>query len=106
MVNNLKKHFSCNYFKELILSSLQLIYPLTIRKIWCYFTITMLAIIIEGELLHIPSFWNYITKIVKIYSLEFAIFILLIDPFLQTVAMLTFWYNDEPLVDEDESSRF
>jgi len=95
-MNFLSFHFDYNYIKSLCLSIVEVVYPITLRKIWCYFTYTMIGIIIQGSLIHIPSSWKYITNIIHWYSLEFALFILLIDPFFIIISMLFSCYGELP----------
>lgn len=88
MTNCLTYHFDLNYLGRLLSSLPSLVWPISLRKIWCWFTYTMILLLLWGDVLNMDSLWEELKKFIKWHSLEFALFILLIDPVVITAGIL------------------
>lgn len=86
-------HFNLDYIKGLVYNLHQLFYPITLRKIWCWFTYTMIGLLLWGRIFNMDSGWKEFTTYIKWHNIEFALFIMLIDSFLILLSMLFSTYE-------------
>lgn len=84
------------YVYSLLCDATSLVWPLTTRKVWCWFTYTMVALLVWGDVFHLPSFWRALEHVVEWHSTAFALFLMLVDPVLITLAMLGTGYGVAP----------
>lgn len=81
-------HFNTNYIRDLFYNLHQLVYPVTLRKLWCWFTYTMIGLLLWGRIFDMNSGWKEFTTFIKWHNVEFALFILLIDAFTILLSMI------------------
>lgn len=82
------------YLYQLVSGLPSLVWPVTSRKLWCWFTYTMIALLIWGDGFDIPSLWDSLEHVVEWNSTAFALFLMLVDPALISLAMLGTYYGN------------